>query len=37
MIILHNQHINETSRKGLDDRFGPNTFASYNHAMHSVG
>ncbi len=37
MIILDNQHINETNRNGLDDRFGPNTFPSYNHAIHSVG
>ncbi len=35
--ILDNQHINETSRKDLDDRFGPNTFASHNHAIHSLG
>lgn len=37
MIILDNQHVNETNRKGLDDRFGPNTFASTNHAIHSAG
>jgi hypothetical protein len=36
-IIFDNQHINEASRKGLDDRFAPNTFASHSHAIHSLG
>lgn len=37
IIIFDNQHINETNRNDLDDRFGPKTFASHNHAKHSAG
>lgn len=37
MIIFPDQHEIDANRKDLDDRFGPNTFASVSHARHSVG
>lgn len=37
IIIFDNQQTNETSRNGLELRFGPNALASKSHATHSLG